>query len=223
MQIIITADQSRAARRELGLSQADVANAVNINRQYVSEFETGYSNRITSAQQRKLVAYYESKIEEANAGGEEIALTFGEGSPASLPANVEAYVAKRFSFQVADEVTDEMLAATASAIAVNDKRLVELLTATVSRDDGVFGSGDYTADTLEAFRESFALLSANYLLIRALGGWQEIGLSATGLNISGDVVLAKLIAECRASFESAGFPANPQAQGEVEPQEEVEA
>lgn len=124
---------------------------------------------------------------------------------------------------MADEVTTETLAATLDTIATNDKQLAELLTTAASREDGLFGFGDgeYTADTLEAFRQSFALLASNYLLIRALGGWPEIGLSATGLNIAGDAVLAKLIAECRASFESAGLSTEPQAQSETAQQEEA--
>ncbi len=74
----ITAQQSRDARRELGLSQADVTKALELNRQYLSEFETGFSTRLTNAQLKKLRAFYEDKITEANANGEDITLTFGE-------------------------------------------------------------------------------------------------------------------------------------------------
>ena len=59
----ITAQQSRDARRELGLSQADVTKALNFNRQYLSEFETGFSKRLTDAQLNKLRTFYESKIQ----------------------------------------------------------------------------------------------------------------------------------------------------------------
>lgn len=223
MQTIITGTESRAARRELSLSQADVATATGLNRVYLSDWENGNINRFTDSQLRKLRQFYETKIQDANDNGEEITLTFGEADPEPAQVKVETFTAKRFAFPVADEVTTETMAATLSTIAANDKQLAELLTAAASREDGLFGSGDYTADTLEAFRQSFALLSANYLLVRALGGWPEIGLSATGLNITGDVVLAKLIDECRASFESAGLPTEPQAQDDAEQQEEDEA
>lgn len=77
---VITPTQSREARRELGISQADVAGAINVNRVYVSEFESGNLIRLTNAQLRKLRAFYENKIEEARANGDDIAVVFGEDS-----------------------------------------------------------------------------------------------------------------------------------------------
>ncbi len=88
----ITAQQSRDARRELGLSQADVTNALDFNRQYLSEFETGFSTRLTNAQLKKLRTFYEEKISEANNNGEGITLTFGKDEhekPSSKPTVVD--------------------------------------------------------------------------------------------------------------------------------------
>lgn len=79
----ITPNQSREARRELGISQADVAGAISVNRVYVSDFESGNLIRLTNAQLRKLRAFYESKIEEARANGDDIAVVFGEESDGS--------------------------------------------------------------------------------------------------------------------------------------------
>ncbi len=220
---IITGHQSRAARRELSLSQATVAAETGLNRVYLSDWEGGHNGRFTDAQLRKLRQFYEAKIEEANDSGEEITLTFGEADPEPAQAKVETFTAKRFVLPVGDEVTSEVLDATLDTIATNDKRLVEIMPAIATREDGLFGSGEYTPETLQAYRESFTLGFANYLMIRALGGWPEIGLSATGLNIAGDSVLAVLIAECSASFERAGLPTMPQAQANAEQQTEAEA
>lgn len=55
---LITAQQSRDARRELSLSQTDVTKALDLNRQYLSEFETGFSTRLTNAQLKKLRKFY---------------------------------------------------------------------------------------------------------------------------------------------------------------------
>lgn len=40
---ILTPEQSRRARREFGLSQADVAAVIGVNRVYISDFENGGS------------------------------------------------------------------------------------------------------------------------------------------------------------------------------------
>lgn len=204
---ILTADQSRQARREFGLSQADVAEATGLKRQYLSEFESETALRFTSSQLRKLRTFYEKKLEEAIATGEKIELTFGEGEtdPTSTPAKVEAVAAKRFVFPVADEVSDDTLAATLATITDNDKRLNAILTQVAERSDSLFGDGEYTETTLQSFRESFSLLAANYLLIRTVGGWPEIGLAAANVSMATDTVLAGIIASSQEAFERAGL------------------
>jgi len=217
--IVITADQSRQARREFGLSQADVAEATGLKRQYLSEFESETALRFTASQLRKLRAFYEKKLEEALAAGEEIELVFGEGEadPASAPAKVEAFASKRFVFPVADEVSDDTLAATLATITDNDKSLAAILSQVTERSNSLFGSGEYTEATLQAFRDAFSLLAANYLLIRTVGGWPEIGLAAANVSMATDTVLAGIIASAREAFEQAGLI------GKAEDEEEAAA
>lgn len=204
---ILTADQSRQARREFGLSQADVAEATGLKRQYLSEFESETALRFTSSQLRKLRTFYEKKLEEALATGEKIELVFGEGEadPTSTPAKVEAVTSKRFVFPVADEVSDDTLAATLATITDNDKSLVAILSQVAERSNGLFGSGEYTEATLQSFRDAFSLLAANYLLIRTVGGWPEIGLAAANISMATDTVLAGIIDSSREAFERAGL------------------
>lgn len=201
---IITPDQSRQARRELGLSQAAVAEATALNRQYISEYETGHTSRLTNGNQRKLRAFYEGKITEAREAGEEIDIDFGDAEAKPL-AKVETFEAKRCIFPVAHEVTDEQLASAFATIAENDKTLVGLLTGEQAREQGFFGPGELTAETLESLRKSFALLSANYLIVRSIGGWPEIGLSAQGLGGADGTLLESIMGEVRESFEKAGL------------------
>jgi len=207
---LITAQQSREARRELTLSQSDVAKALELNRQYLSEFETGFSKRLTSTQLKKLRAFYEEKITEANNNGEGITLTFGLAEVEKTPATLETYTAKRITFQAADEVPDETFKSTLNTISENDKLLVELLTSTIVRDDALFGTGELSQTTLEALREAFSRLAANYLLIRSLTSWSQLGLSASNINPATDSILGLVIGEVNESFQKSGLITAPQ-------------
>ncbi|CAG4883712.1 conserved protein of unknown function [Georgfuchsia toluolica] len=210
---ILSADQSRQARKEFGLSQADVAEATGLKRQYLSEFESETAQRFTSAQLRKLRTFYENKLEEARAAGEEIELTFGDAEETPA-ASIEAVKAKRFFFPVADEVSDETLASTLANIRANDKKLAESLATLAERESSLFGEGDYTEEVLQAIRESLSLLAANYLQVRAIGGWPEIGLSASNDKLSGNDVLAAIIASMTDNFAAAGLLGSAAVEGE---------
>lgn len=205
----ITPDQSRQARKEFGLSQADVAEATGLKRQYLSEFESATAQRFTLTQLRKLRAFYEAKLVEAREAGEDIELTFGdevkelETSPPV--GNVEIVKAKRFHFPVDDAVSDETLSAVLTSIRTNDRKLAGLLAQEAKRDDGFSGSGELTEDTLQALRDSMSLLACNYLMVRALGGWPDVGLSAATENILGNTVLSAIIDSARDTFEAAGL------------------
>lgn len=201
----ITAQQSRDARRELGLSQADVTKALGFNRQYISEWETGHSSRLTNTQLKKLRSFYEEKITEENASGETITLTFGANTSEKPPAAVENYTAKRITFPVADGVPDEVFVSTLDTISGNDKRLVELLTSTIVRDETMFDSGELSQATLEALREGFSRLAANYLLIRSLTGWPQLGLAASNINPATDSILGLVMGEVNESFLKSGL------------------
>lgn len=222
MQTIITADQCRTARRELGLSQADVANAVGINRQYVSEFETGYSNRITAAQLRKLRAFYESKIQEAIADGEEIALTFGEPDTpeenqktATSPTPLQAAAAAPYRFwPVYLEVDQPIAIKVLGMMQDNDARIAVLLQQSAEKDDGFLGDGEFTEGTKDALQETFSLLSLNYALLRSLSGWPALGLtpSAEDPQTLRDVIFSTF----QAQFEEAGLILNQDLDEEAE-------
>lgn len=206
---IITPDQSRQARREFGMSQADVAEATGLKRQYLSEFESDTAQRFTASQLRKLRAFYEAKLAEAREAGEDIELTFGgetrEAESSSPVGSVETVKAKRFHFPVDDAVSDETLSAVLASIRTNDRKLAGLLAQEARRDDGFFGSGGLTEDTLQALRDSMSLLACNYLMVRALGGWPDVGLSAATENILGNTVLSAIIDSARDTFEAAGL------------------
>lgn len=202
---VVTPDQSRQARRELGLSQADVETGTGLKRQYLSEFESGTSNRFTRSQLRKLVEFYSAKIDEARAAGDEIEVTFDDDEPAQPVPTVDVAKVKRFHFPVDDAVPDEVVDSVLSAIRINDRKLADVMIQEAVRDDGFFGSGDFTEKTLQALRDALSLLACNYLMVRAVTGWPEIGLSASRDSIADNTVLSAIIGSVQEQFEAAGL------------------
>lgn len=174
---IITPDQSRKARRELGLSQADVANSVGINRQYISEFETGYSNRITTAQLRKLRTFYEGKLREAADNGDEITLSFGDSNTSSSDSfvtidpqrdleGIQRTVLAIRHLSIDPNIPQEQAEAILQKIAANDAEAKKLLEA--KAENGFFS--DWAESTDAMLKEVFGLFAANYVLLRRLQG-----------------------------------------------------
>lgn len=198
----ITAQQSRDARRELSLSQTDVTKALDLNRQYLSEFETGFSTRLTNVQLKKLRKFYENKIEEFNQSGEEIDLSFGSDETDDSTISLEKYQSRRLVFKVGDQVSEEEFNNAQKAIKTNDLRLAELLNLHASRDEGFLGDGSFTPEALANFREAFSRLSSNYLIIRSLTGWPLLGLSAGNIKPSQDSIFALLRSEFVKSYRS---------------------
>jgi transcriptional regulator with XRE-family HTH domain len=220
MVVAISPDQSRQARRELGLSQAGVEAGIGLKRQYLSEFESGTSQRFTRSQLRKLVEFYSAKIEEARSAGDEIDITFDDDEPAQPVPTLDVAKVKRFHFPVDDAVPDDVVDSVLASIRTNDRKLADLLTQEAARNDGFFGSGNFTEETLQALRDSLSLLACNYLMVRAVTGWPEIGLSASSDSITGNTVLSAILGSVQERFQAAGLlrgeqsPENTDATGE---------
>ncbi len=173
----ITAQQSRDARRELGLSQADVTKALGFNRQYISEFETGFSTRLTNTQLKKLRTFYEDKITETNASGEKITLTFGEAEAEKSsstptvadPANPEGVQRTLLAVRhlaIDQSLNNEQVINILKKVAANDLEAESLLNEKVER--GVFS--DWSERTDSYLKQVFGLFAANYVLMRHLQG-----------------------------------------------------
>ena len=60
MKLLITSEQSKDARTELGLSQNEVSRHTGIGRAYMSQFENGI-RKLTESQTAKLKAFYEDE------------------------------------------------------------------------------------------------------------------------------------------------------------------
>lgn len=209
-ELISRADFDEAVVR-LRLNVSDVAKDTGIPRTYLSEFRNG-DRKLRPEHQAKLRDYFEAK-----------GVVFDELPTPELPESpaptIEVVKAKRFHFPVDDAVSDDTLASVLATIRGNDRKLVDLLTQAANRDDGFFGSGEFTAEALQALRDSHSLLACNYLMVRAVSGWPEIGLSASNDNIAGNTVLAAILDSVRDPFEAAGLIAKAESGAATEAEE----
>jgi len=192
----------------LRLNISAVAKDTDIPRTYLSEFRNG-DRRLRPENLAKLRDYFETK---GIVFGEATAADTGSATDADADGRaagfIESVKAKRFFFPVADEVSDETLSSTLATIRANDKKLSDLLTLAAEREEVLFGfgEGDYTEEVQQAFRDAFSLLAINYLMVRAVGGWPEIGLSASNESLTGNTVLAAIVAGSADLFEQAKLP-----------------
>lgn len=178
MSQVITPDQCRMARRELGLSQADVAGETGLNRVYISDFENGGTNRLTTGQQKKLVEFLKGKLEEAQENGEEIELTFGEQRHSYLPKNphesVKAQLSTSYYFELDSELPPETIEKSMDFIESVEAKLIVLGEKKLERDEGLFGDGDLTEETKEAIQDAIMDMAAGFLVFTlACGGWRR--------------------------------------------------
>ncbi|OIQ92426.1 hypothetical protein GALL_256470 [mine drainage metagenome] len=193
----------------LRLNVSEVSRETGISRSYCSEFRNG-DRHLRPEHLAKLKDYFESKglVFEYNSPKHE------EPDAEILKAAAETFSPKRMTMQVSDAVSDETLLSTFKTMAENDDHLVKLLTTTIVRDEALFGTGELSEETLEGLRESFSLLAANYLLMRSLMGWPQIGLIASNINPATDSVLGLIMNQAIESFKSAGLITEPQTENE---------
>lgn len=202
---IISPTQSREARRELGISQADVATALGISRPYISDFESGNLIRLTNNQLRKLRSHYEENIAAAKEAGDEIEIVFGDSTPEIVSIRVESFTEKKLVLGNRHDVSNDVVSSVMTTIADNDKELSAILNFIATRDQAIFGEGGLSEETLSNLRQAFSLLAGNYLLVRSIGGWPEIGLSAANMNIAENSLLQLVIKNAEQQFIQAGL------------------
>jgi transcriptional regulator with XRE-family HTH domain len=169
MSQVITPDQCRMARRELSLSQGDVAAATGLNRVYISDFENGGTNRLTTGQQKKLVEFFKGKLEEAQDNGEELDLTFGQTKDPAA-ANLKESPALRSTaiaclhFAISPDIPAPDVLKIIRQIEDNEARLEELL-GKDAKEAGLFGmSSQWDAETEADMQEAIGLMASNFVL-----------------------------------------------------------
>ena len=164
MSIVLTPDLSKAARRELTLTQTNVIAETGIQAYKLKQFEAGRF-RPDLASLKKLTDFYESQgIDfeklEANATG-------------TLPAVERETLAKRGltahakpGFLISDDVDQERMDIVLERMEENDERVFELIAQ--EHTTNLFGGA--SDETEKAMRELFGRLAENHLLFRFLQG-----------------------------------------------------
>ena len=193
----VTQEDLESVVAEHGVPLAQIAREADIDRIALSKFRN-HGQKLKLADARALLEWMRKNDlwdEDKGAGP-------GDEKPI---ASIEIVKAKRFHFPVDDAVSDDTLSSVLATIRANDKKLADLLTQEAKQDDGFLGSGEFTEETLQALRDSLSLLACNYLMVRAVSGWLEIGLSASNANIASDKVLSVILASVQDRFEAAGL------------------
>lgn len=160
MAVTITTDQCRTARRELGLSQGDVAAATGLNRVYISDFENGGTNRLSTGQQKKLVEFFKGKLEEAQANGEELDLSFGQAEDPAASDLKESPALRSTAiaclhFAISPDIPAPDVLKIIRQMEENEARLEELLSKE-AKEGGLLTFGQWDGETETDLQEAIA-------------------------------------------------------------------
>lgn len=169
--ISLTHDQSRAARRELALSQKDVITQTGVQAYKLKQFEAG-SFRPDGATLRKLRDFYEGQgvnFEALDAHLKSIGLVAaGDENAASVQAKLKPGLTHtpRPGFFISNDLPESVVDKLMAEMEASDDRIAELVK--VAAKNGLMG--DMTAQTENDVRELFGHLAANHLRFRCLQG-----------------------------------------------------
>ena len=147
----ITAEQSRAARQQLGLTQAQLIEQGNITSYKLKQFEAGrftpdvaFLNAL-----RNFYIEHGADLDEEPVPGAKIVKSVS-----------------RMCFYVAEDTTEDQVEAALKRMDANDDRVAELL----PRAAKEAWTGGYGEEIEDALREVYQRLAENYLLFRMLQG-----------------------------------------------------
>lgn len=158
----ITADQSRAARFQLGLTQANVIDQSELPGHKLKNFETGRFVPDMAFLQN-LRAFYEER-----------GIQFNDAEPTKIEAETEkqkhgaGIVApmQACRFVVDQSLPQDQVDSILERMDTNDARVADLMNRTL--ESGLLSS--YSAQTVADTQELYGLMAENYLLFRTLQG-----------------------------------------------------
>lgn len=158
----ITAEQSRAARFQLGLTQANIIEQSELPGHKLKNFETGrfvpdmaFLQNLRAFYEERGIQFNEPQSQKTEPNTEK--QTHGVGIVAPIP-NGRFVVDPNLAMEEVDTILERMDG--------NDARIAELMTQTL--ESGLISS--YSAKTQEATQELYGLMAENYLHFRTLQG-----------------------------------------------------
>lgn len=152
----ITGDQSRAARFQLGLTQANVIEESGLPGHKLKNFETG---RFVPD-----MPFLESLRDFYTDKGVDLEARKPDTKPATGSAMVRPV--SRMCFYVSDQVADDVVDQILGRMDANDDRIAAILRSSV----GIGFFSAYSEETEAKQRELFGAMAENYLLFRILQG-----------------------------------------------------
>lgn len=160
----VTAEQSRAARFQLGLTQANVIEESSLPGHKLKNFETGrfvsdipFLESLREYYASKGIDFSEAVITPAPAPAQEAA---------SAPGSTMLMPVSRMCFYVSDQLAHEVVDNILERMDSNDERIAAILQSPVKA--GFLR--DYTEETEAKQRELFGAMAENYLCFRLLQG-----------------------------------------------------
>lgn len=169
---LLTPDQSRAARRELALSQKDVIAQTGIAAYKLKQFEAG-SFRPDMATLKALRDFYEkqgvdfAELDAYIKGGKfDGAAVDEEGEPSKAALKPGMTLEPRPGFFISSDLPDALIDKLQTDMELSDDRISEIIKTSIK--SGLFS--DLSAETEAVVRELFGHLAMNYLRFRILQG-----------------------------------------------------
>lgn len=175
-QPVLTQEDFEAALTTLRLSVSEVSRESGLPRHVVSHFRN-YGDGLKPEQAAKLRSWLESKG--INFIKDESAAPQPTANLASLNPHLGVGLKIEHHFPISNHISDEVIRDALYIMEENDARLMVLLQAKLERNEGLFGNGGLTEESVAALQETFALLAGNYITFRMLRGWPALDVQPT--------------------------------------------
>lgn len=171
----VTAEQSRAARFQLGLTQANVIEESGLPGHKLKNFETGrfvpdmpFLESLRDYYAGKGIDFTETVTASVSAPAQEAV---------SAPGSAMVKPVSRMCFYVSDQLAQDVVDNILERMDSNDERIAGILQSPVKA--GLLG--DYTEETEVKQRELFGAMAENYLCFRLLQGRNIVASAPKGV------------------------------------------
>lgn len=164
----VSPEQLKKLCKELSLTVAAIAEETGLAKAYVSEFRSGARN-LTAPQQSQLRAYLEGRCEAAGIDFPEDDAP--DAASEQLVKGLGGMIQhiNRPAILLSDDIPKAQAKQLLTLMESNDAKVSGILAGEFKTGGGLFGS-EFSEETEEAIRQTFALLALNYLAILLLQG-----------------------------------------------------